>query len=122
MKKFISNVVLLFVYLFFLGVFTFLIFTTEGALKIIGLFVMILFCINRIVLTIKNFFDEEPNKTENYLDTILAILGMLIFFIVIMMLLIESMSILTLLLALMYIVLVIFIFYFIIRDIKNARK
>ncbi len=122
MKNFIKNIVLLFVYLFFLGVFNFLIFTTEGTLKIVGLFVMILFCINRIIMTIKDFFEESPSKFESYTDIILAIFGIVIFYIVILNLFFESMNILALLLSFMYLILVIFIIVFLIRDFKKHKN
>ena len=122
MKNFIKNVVLLFVYLFFLGIFNFLIFTTEGTLKIVGLFVMILFCINRIVMTIQDFFEESPNKLEKYTDIILAILGIIIFYIVILNLFLESANVLALLISFIYLILVIFIIVFLVKDIKKQDK
>lgn len=122
MKKFMKNVILLFVYLFFLGVFNFLIFTTTGALKIIGLFVMILFCINRIIMTIKDFFEEVPSRFESYTDIVLAVFGIIIFYIVILNLFFESMNILALLLSFMYLILVIFIIGFLIKEFKKQNK
>lgn len=122
MKSFIKNVVLLFVYLFFLGIFNFLIFTTVGTLKIIGLFVMILFCINRIIMTIKDFFEESPSKFEKYTDIILAILGIIIFYIVILNLFFESANVLALLISFIYLILVIFIIVFLVKDMKKQDK
>lgn len=122
MKSFIKNVVLLFVYLFFLGVFNFLIFTTEGSLKIVGLFVMILFCVNRIIMTIKEFFEEVPNKFESYADIVLAIFGIIIFYIVLLNLFLESMNILALLVSFIYLILVIFIIVYLIKDFKKQKK
>ncbi len=122
MKSFVKNVVLLFVYLFFLGVFNFLIFTTSGTLKIIGLFVMILFCINRIIMTIKDFFDETPSRFESYADIVLAIFGIVIFYIVILNLFFESMNILALLLSLIYLILVVFIIIFLLKDFKKNKN
>lgn len=122
MKKFMRNVILLFVYLFFLGVFNFLIFTTTGTLKIIGLFVMILFCINRIIMTIKDFFEEVPSRFESYADIVLAVFGIIIFYIVILNLFFESMNILALLLSFMYLILVIFILAFLIKEFKKHNK
>lgn len=122
MKSFIKNVVLLFVYLFFLGIFNFLIFTTVGTLKIIGLFVMILFCINRIIMTIKEFFEETPSKLEKYTDIILAIAGIIIFYAVILNLFLESANILALLISFIYLILVIFIIVFLIKDMRKQDK
>lgn len=122
MKSFIKNVVLLFVYLFFLGIFNFLIFTTAGTLKIIGLFVMILFCINRIIMTIKEFFEETPSKLEKYTDIILAIAGIIIFYAVILNLFLESANILALLISFIYLILVIFIIVFLIKDMRKQDK
>ena len=122
MKDFIKNVLILFMYLFFLGAFTFLIFTTTGTLKIIGLFVMILFCINRTVITIKDMFLETPSQFERYFDTFLAVLGIIIFYIVILMMYFESKNILSLLVSFLYLMLVAFIIYFIVKDMKSNNK
>ena len=121
MKDFVKNMVILFVNLFFLGTFNYLIFTTEGTLKIIGLFVMILFCINRIVMTIKEFFEEVPSRMEKYLDIVLAILGIVIFYIVILNLFFESMNMLSFLLSALYLILVVFILIFLIKDFKKKK-
>ena len=122
MKNFVKNIILLFVYLFFLGIFNFLIFTTEGTLKIVGLFFMIVFCLNRIIMTIKAFFDETPTRLESYTDIVLAIFGIIIFYIVILNLFLESRNVLALLLSFMYLIVVICIIIFLIREFKNQKK
>ncbi len=122
MKNFVKNIILLFVYLFFLGIFNFLIFTTEGTLKIVGLFLMIVFCLNRIIMTIKAFFDETPTRLESYTDIVLAIFGIIIFYIVILNLFLESRNVLALLLSFMYLIVVICIIIFLIREFKNQKK